>query len=95
MVYSHEVERQFIAGLLKLPDQYSEVCSFIDSSDFYSEVNQVIYNFIRSSYDNSEALDNVILSEKIRLSGISFEDNINVSDYIHSLMLRQISKSAF
>jgi replicative DNA helicase len=95
MVYSHEVERQFLAGLLKLPEKYSEVCSFITSSDFYSEVNQVLYSFIKSSYDGGESLDHVVLSEKIKLSGISFEDNINISDYIHALMLRQISKGSF
>lgn len=95
MVYSHEVERQFLAGLLKLPEKYSEVCSFIASSDFFSEVNQVLYSFIKSSYDNGDSLDHVILSEKIKLSGISFEDNINISDYIHALMLRQVSKSSF
>ena len=95
MVYSHEVERQFLAGLLKLPEKYSEVCSFIKSSDFYSEVNQVLYSFIKSSYDSGDSLDHVILSEKIKLSGISFEDNINIADYIQALMLRQISKNSF
>ena len=95
MVYSHEVERQFLAGLLKLPEKYSEVCSFINSSDFYSEVNQVLYSFIKSSYDSGDSLDHVILSEKIKLSGISFEDNINIADYIQALMLRQVSKNSF
>jgi len=84
MVYSHEVERQFIAGLLSHPGKYSEICSFITPNDFYSEVNKVIFSFLKSHYDNGETPDGVILSEKIKLSGISFEDNLNISDYIQA-----------
>lgn len=95
MVYSHEVERQFIAGLLNHPEKYSEICTFIKSSDFFSEVNKVIFTFLKTSYDKGEHPDQIILSEKIKLSGISFEDNLNVSDYIQALSLRKISEDSF
>lgn len=95
MVYSHEVERQFIAGLLIYPKKYSEICSFIKSSDFFSEVNKVIFSFLKSCYDKAERPDAVTLSEKIKLSGISFEDNLNISDYIQALSLRKTSEDAF
>jgi replicative DNA helicase len=95
MVYSHEVERQFIAGLLRYPSKYSEVCSFITPHDFFSEVNKVIFTFLKSDYDKGENPDEVILSEKIKLSGISFEDNLNVSDYIQALSLRKTPEDSF
>lgn len=95
MVYSHEVERQFIAGLLSHPGKYSEICSFITPHDFYSEVNKVIFSFLKSHYDKGENPDGIILSEKIKLSGISFEDNLNISDYIQALSLRKTSKDSF
>ena len=95
MVHSHEVERQFIAGLLIYPDKYSEICSFIKPSEFYSEVNKVIFSFLKSSYDKGERPDSITLSEKIKLSGISFEDNLNISDYIQALSLRKTSEDSF
>jgi replicative DNA helicase len=95
MVHSHEVERQFIAGLLIHPNKYSEVCSFVKSSDFFSEVNKVVFTFLKSGYDKGERPDPVTLSEKIKLSGISFEDNLNISDYIQALSLRKTSEDSF
>lgn len=94
MVYSHEVERQFIAGLLSHPHKYSEICSFITPHDFYSEVNKVIFSFLKSDYDKGENLDDIVLAEKIKLSGISFEDNLNISDYIRALSLRKTSEDS-
>ena len=94
MIYSHEIERQCIAGFIQYPEKFAEFSNWINSSDFFSEVNKVIYSFIKSSLDQGDHLDHILLSEKIKLSGISFEDNINIADYIQALSLVKISKNS-
>ena len=89
MVFSHEVEQQFLAGLLNYPEKYVEVAPFIRASDFSSHVNSVMFSFLQAEYEEGNFIDDVILAERIKLSGISFEDNLSISDYTSSLKLRK------
>ena len=88
-MYSLELEQQLIAALLQHRQKYFEICDHISGESFYYETNRTIFSFIKNIYDKGETADAVILSEKIKLSGISFEDNINVFDYLSSLSLRK------
>tara|TARA_R110000824_G_scaffold86593_4_gene214160 strand:+ start:1548 stop:3044 length:1497 start_codon:yes stop_codon:yes gene_type:complete len=94
MVYSYEVEQQVLAGLLNNPHKYIEVAPFLSAQDFVSDVNSVIFSFLKADYDQGSFIDEVILSERIKLSGISFEANINISDYTKSIKLRKGSPSS-
>ena len=94
MIYSPEVEKQLLAGLLNYPDKYVEIAGFMSSKDFFFEPHQIIYSFLKSDYESGNSIDDIILAERIRLSGISFEDNINVSDYIRALKLKKSSKDS-
>jgi len=93
-MHSFELEQQLIAGIIEHPETYSEVSPFFTSKDFVSDINKTIYSFISNSYERSEVLDAAILSEKISLSGISFEDNIDIGDYLHALTLRRVTKES-
>jgi replicative DNA helicase len=95
MVYSYELEQHLIAGLIKYPQTYPLIASFIDASDFFDQntiVNKTIFSVLRQSLEKGDALDEVILTQRVQSLNISFEDNINISDYIKALSLRQISK---
>ena len=94
MIYSSEVEKQLLAGLLNYPDKYVEIAGFMSSKDFFFEPHQIIYSFLKSDYESGNSIDDIILAERIKLSGISFEDNINVSDYIRALKLKKSSKDS-
>jgi replicative DNA helicase len=89
MVYSYELEQQFLGGLLNHPEKYMEIASFITSKDFVSDVNGVVFTFLKLDYEEGNYIDEVVLAEKIKLSGISFEDNINISEYSRALKLRK------
>jgi replicative DNA helicase len=95
MIYSYDLEQQLISGLLKHPDFYPEIAPVISAEDFFSEnssVNKTLFSLLKHGFDNGEVLDYVVLSERIKSLGISFEDNINIADYIKSLSLRKINK---
>lgn len=95
MVYSYELEQHLIAGLIKYPKSYPLIASFIDEKDFFDDntiVNKTIFCVLRQSLEQAESLDEVILTQRVQSLNISFEDNINIADYIKALSLRQISK---
>ena len=95
MVYSYELEQHLLAGLIKYPESYPLIAAFITKDDFFSQntaVNKTIFCVLRQSLEASEILDEVLLSQRVKSLGMSFEDNINIGDYIKALSMRQISK---
>ena len=97
MIYSYELEKQLLAGLIKSPNSFIDICSFINERDFYCEdsvLNKTIFTIIRQAIENSEDVDDVIIAQRVLSLGLSFEDNINVADYIKSLALRKISDNS-
>lgn len=98
MIYSYELEQHVLSGLLKLPDAYSSVASFLNSEDFYSEnshVHSTIFKVLKMSLDSGDAIDEIILSQRILDLSISFEDNINITDFIQTLGMKKINQSGF
>ncbi len=87
--YSYELEKQLLSGLLQHSCKYIEVSPFITPKDFVSDVNCTIFSFLKTEYDKGNFVDDVILSERIKLSGISFEDNLNIGEYLKSLKLKK------
>ena len=96
MVYSYELEQHLIAGLIKYPESYPLVAAFIDQNDFFDKntiVNRTIFCVLRQALEAGDALDEVLLAQRVQSLNISFEDNINIADYIKALSMRQISKN--
>ena len=97
MIYSYELEKQLLAGLIKNPNSFIDICSFVSERDFYSEdsvLNKTIFTVIKQAIENAEDVDDVIIAQRIQSLGLSFEDNINVADYIRSLGMRKVSESS-
>jgi len=94
MIFNYELEQHFLASLLKHQEKYPEIAPFIGENDFYSDgtsVHQTIFCLLRNALESCDGIDHVILSERINSLGISFEDNINVSDYLKALSMRKTS----
>ena len=97
MIFSIEIEQQFIATLLQHPKNYGLIANFITYKDFYSEsskVNQTIFSVLKSLLEKNEVVDPIVISERVKSLGISFEDNISISDYVYSLSMRRTSENA-
>ena len=95
MVYSYELEQHLVAGLIKYPESYALIAAFINEDDFYDKntiVNKTIFCVLRQALESNDALDEVLLTQRVQALNISFEDNINIGDYIKALSMRQISK---
>ena len=93
-IFSNQVERHVLSGLLRHPEVISEIDSFISAGDFYHDVHQTIFCIIRESVLSNEKIDNVLVSNKILNLGISSKDDIDIHEYITSLSYTPITKEA-
>ena len=96
-MYSFELERQCLAALINHPDSFLEISSLLTEDDFFSEksqVNRSIFSVLKNSIEGGSKIDYVILAERMNSLGLSFEDNINISDYIQALSLRKTNKDS-
>lgn len=98
MIYSYEIEKRVLSGILQNQDMWGDVAQFLEESDFYSEdskVHSCIFKMLRSSLNNSEAIDDVILIDRLKSMKISFPDDIDVSEYVMSLTSFPISSEVW
>ena len=54
MIFSLELEKQLLAGLIKYPHKYSDISSLTTSDDFYSEesvVHKTIFNTLTQAIE--------------------------------------------
>ena len=74
MIYSYELEKQLLAGLLKDPQSLIEISNFISHKDFFSEASPLhatIFRVIKQSVDAGEEVDNIILAQRVNEVGLS------------------------
>jgi len=94
MIYSLQVERHVLSGLLKHQDLFADIDVFLTENDFYNDVHCTIYSIFKNIKHKGENVDKVLLAEKIKNLGISFKDEINIFDYIDNLSFSQITEEA-
>ena len=73
-IYSIQIERHVLGGLIKNPKLFSDIERYISEKDFINEVHQTIFCVLRGTIIKNESVDTVIIAEKIKNIGISFKD---------------------
>ena len=66
MIYSIQVERHVLSGLIKYQNLFAEVDIFLNDTDFFNEVHSTIYSVYKSIAHKGEKVDKVLLAEKIK-----------------------------
>jgi replicative DNA helicase len=98
MIYSYDLEKKVLSGLLQHSYKWEEISIFLNEKDFYNEdskVNISIFKLIRNALDNAETIDETILIQRINQLKISFPDSIDIAEYIYSLAFYKISEEVF
>lgn len=93
-LYSIQVERHVLGGLIQNPHVLAEIERFVSERDFVAEPHHVIYSCLRAAYLAHEKIDKVVLGQKIKNLGISFKDDINIFDYIDAISFTPITNEA-
>lgn len=94
MIYSYELEKQLLAALIKKPENYFEISAFINEKDFFSEdnsLNKTIFTIVRQALEAHEEIDDVIIAQRVQNLGITFDDVVNVAEYVKSLGMRKVA----
>jgi replicative DNA helicase len=98
MIFSYELEKKVLSGIIQHPKKWAEVSSFLKDNDFYTEsskVNISIFKLLKNALDNAELIDETILIQRINQLKVSFPDSIDISEYIYSLAFFKISEDVF
>lgn len=98
MIFSYEIEKQVLCGILQHQHKWEEIAAFIKESDFYSKdskINISIFKLLRHALDNAESIDETILIQRIQQLKVTFPDCIDVSEYVFSLAFFKISEEVF
>ena len=95
MIFSYDLEKKVLSGLLQHQHKWEEVSSFLNESDFYSEdskVNVSIFKLLKNALNNAEDIDETILVQRIQQLKASFPDSIDISEYVFSLAFYKITE---
>lgn len=95
MIYSFDIEKKVLGGLMQNPHAWPTVANFLSESDFFSEESKVhrsIFLLIKHALDNSEPIDEIIIIDRLNQLKVSFPDEIDITDYIKSLMFFDVSE---
>jgi replicative DNA helicase len=93
-LYSIQVEKHALCGLIQNPDLIPDIESFLSEKDFSVSPHNVIFSCLRSAFLNHEKIDKVLLAQKIQDIGISFKEDIDIFSYIDSISFAPITKEA-
>lgn len=91
-IYSLEVERHVVGGIIRNPQAFPEVERFLSEKDFYNDLHSALFCLCRDILISGKQLDKVILAQKVKDSGVSFNEDINVFQYIDSISRTQINE---
>lgn len=91
MIFSYDLESQLLAGLIKYPDRYADIASFISEKDLTSKMNRTLFSVLRQAIENGEKIDEVVIAQRVKSLGISFDDGLNPFDHVECLSVKKVS----
>jgi replicative DNA helicase len=86
------IEKKFIAGILKHPELIYEVGMLVDSSCFSNKTHRLIFQVCQSLSESSKGSSPAIVAKEVSNLGIRSKDNIDIYDYIESISKSPITK---
>jgi replicative DNA helicase len=93
-LYSIQVEKHVIGGLIQNPSIFTDVESFVSEKAFFVKPHDVIFSCIRSSILNNEKIDKVLLAQKVQNLGIALKEDITIFDYIEAISFAPVTVEA-
>lgn len=91
-LYSVELERNFLGGLIKKPNIYFQIDGFISEKDFKESFHSKIFSVIKQILSTQGVVDPIIVSEKIKEIGIDKVYDIPIYQYIDDIIFTQITE---
>jgi len=87
-IYSLQLEKYVLGGLIKNPDVFYEIERFVDKNDFTNSLNSTIFTIVKQFIGDGKELDGVLIANEIKISEFSYADDIDsLQGYLDSLTL--------
>ena len=64
-MFSLQIEKHAIGGLLKNPEVLADIEPFVSEKDFYNKAHSTIFKVIKNSILKQENIDSVLVAQKI------------------------------
>lgn len=91
MVFSLDIERSALGGLLRNSEVFYEIDAFISENDLYNSSHKTIYSVIKNCLIKQEKIDKVLIAEKIKSLGIKFSHELDICDYLDNISFSPIT----
>lgn len=93
-IYSLQVEKYVLSGLIRHPASFADIENFINESDFINDVHYTIFCVFKETFNKGEQIDKVLISQKCKNLGITFKDqSIDIFNYVNSICLIPTSQA--
>lgn len=93
-IYSLQVEKYVLSGLIRHPASFADIESFINESDFINDVHYTIFCVFKETFNKGEQIDKILISQKCKNLGITFKDqSIDIFNYVNSICLIPTSQA--
>lgn len=86
--FSLEIERYFLASLLRHPKKFVDYRDHFDDSLFYNDTHKIIANAMANQFDSHKQINQVLVCDYLARLGLSHQDDINIPDYISRITKR-------
>ena len=91
-LYSLQCEKYCIGGLIKYPDIFPEIDTWVKDNTFYQSTHKVVWAVIKQILLNKESLTPVLIAQKIVNLNIKTKDDISIFDYLNAISFSQITR---
>lgn len=84
-LFSIQLEKHVLAGLLRFPKNFWDYNNLLQEDSFYQDFHKTVYSLIKQSSLEQKEISILLLAEKIKALGLTFEDIDNPYGYLESL----------
>lgn len=93
-LYSLQIEKHVIGGLLQNPQIITDIDAFVSEKDFVAQPHGVLFSCIRHAYLGNEKVDATLMAQKVKSLGITFKEDLDIFDYVSSISFSPITADA-
>lgn len=86
--YSRQVEKHFLASLIKNSDLVPEYLDHLNDSLFYLGIHKTIAQAIKSQFRVHKEVNVLLVSEFISNAGLKSQDDVDVPEYVATIVAR-------
>lgn len=91
-LYSIQLERNILGGLIKKPNVYYQLDGFLNEVDFSDPLHAKIFAVIKQALSNQQNIDPIIVAQKVKEIGLDKIYDVPIYQYIDDITFTQITE---